>query len=212
MKNNILLIGGGGHCKSIIDTIKTSTNYNIVGIIDKKENIGKKILDIDIIGTDDKLKFFREEGIKYAFLSVGSIGEIKLRYDLYTLAKKLGYEFPNIIDSSSILANDIKLGTGNFIGKGVIINSNVRVLNNCIINTGAILEHDCEIKDFCHIAPGTVISGNVKVGKNSHIGTNATVIQNIRIGDNTIIGAGSVVIKNIDSNKKAYGNPCKEVK
>ena len=37
MKPKIILIGGGGHCKSVIDVIEEENKYIIAGIVDKKE-------------------------------------------------------------------------------------------------------------------------------------------------------------------------------
>ena len=34
---DILLIGGGGHCKAVIDVIEQEGQFNIIGIIDKTE-------------------------------------------------------------------------------------------------------------------------------------------------------------------------------
>lgn len=210
--NDIILIGGGGHCKSIIDTIRVVEKYNIIGILDVKEKVGEQIYGIDIIGEDNDLEYYYRRGIKNAFVSLGSIENSELRRKLYLQAYSIGFEFPNIIDSSCIISKSVQLGVGNFIGKGVIINSDVIINNNCIINTGSIIEHDCIIGDFCHIAPGVVMCGNVTVGKNTHIGSNATIIQNIKIDNNNIIGAGSVVIKGIRANQKSVGNPCREVR
>lgn len=209
---DIILIGGGGHCASVIDSICKLNRYNIIGVVDKANKVGSEINGIKVIGTDDKLEYFYKNGVRKAFLTIGSIGDVRLRKSLYFLAEKIGYKFPNIIDNTSILGNKVEIGYGNYIGKGVIINTGTRIHNNCIINTGAIIEHDCKIESFCHIAPGTTISGNVSIGENTHIGTNSTIIQDIKIGKNSIIGAGSVVIKDIGDNVKAYGNPCREVK
>lgn len=209
---DIILIGGGGHCKSVIDTIKNLEKFNIVGILDLKNKVGTKISGIEIIGIDEELESLFKKNIKYAFITLGSIGDVFLRKRLYLRAKKIGYSFPNIIDKTSIISKDINIGYGNYIGKGAIVNINSTIENNCIINTGAIIEHDSYIGNFSHIAPGTTISGNTYIGENTHIGTNTTIIQGIKIGNNTIIGAGSVVVRNISSNKKAYGNPCKEVR
>jgi sugar O-acyltransferase (sialic acid O-acetyltransferase NeuD family) len=209
---DIILIGGGGHCKSIIDTINELKKYNIIGILDIADKLGNEICGIKIIGTDDSLEYYYKNGVRNAFLTIGSIGDTLIRRKLYSIALNIGYIFPNIIDNTAIVSDKIEIGHGNFIGKGAIININVKIANNTIINTGAIIEHDCYIGSFCHIAPGTAINGNVVIGENTHIGTNSTIIQNIKIGDNTIIGAGSVVVKNIESNIKAYGNPCKEVR
>lgn len=204
----IILIGGGSHCKSIIDSIKSSNQYHIFGILDTKDKIGSYVNDIPIIGDDRLLNYCLDSGINNAFISVGSVGDPSIRHEIYLNLKKLGFKFVNIIDSNSIISKNIIIGEGNFIGKGTIINANVTIGNHCIVNTGSIIEHDCIIGDFCHIAPGAVLCGGVNIGQNSHIGANSTIIQNKNIGNYSLIGAGSVVVKDIGDNKKAYGNPC----
>jgi len=41
---DIILFGGGGHCKSVIDVIESEGSYKIRGIIDKEEMVGKNVL------------------------------------------------------------------------------------------------------------------------------------------------------------------------
>lgn len=209
---NIILVGGGGHCKSVLDSIKSSNNFNVVGILDIRENVGSFIDGIEVIGTDDDYNKFFLNGIKYAFITIGSIKSTALRERIYNELNSIGFKFPTIVDASAIVSPSAVIGQGIFVGKGVIINANASIGHSCIINTGSIVEHDCSIGDFCHIAPGSTLSGGVQVGKSSLIGTNSTVIQGIQIGDNTVIGAGSVVVKNIRNNAIAYGNPCEEVR
>ncbi|MEN2768692.1 acetyltransferase [Ornithinibacillus xuwenensis] len=209
--NDILLIGGGGHCKSVIDTLENADEFNIIGILDQPEKIGSKVNGIEIIGIDEDLPSYFEQGVQYAFITIGSVGNVSFRKSLYEYAKTIGYRFPTIIDKSAIISSNTELHEGCFIGKGAILNTNVSIGINSIINTGTIIEHDCTIGEFCHIAPGSTLSGSVQVGHHTHIGTNSTIIQNINIGHNSLIGAGSVVINNIENHKKAYGNPCKVV-
>lgn len=207
----IILLGGGGHCKSVIDTIVSSNLYEIIGIIDLKQNIGQYINGIEVLDSDENLIKYKKAGVENAFISIGSIGNTSVRRKLYDLAKRIGFKIPIIIDNSAIMSNDTKILEGTFIGKGTIINTKAVIGSNCIINSGSIVEHDCIVEDFVHISPGSTLCGGVKVGKNSHVGANSTVIQYKTIGENVIIGAGSVVIKDIGSSVKAYGNPCKEV-
>ena len=207
----IILLGGGGHCRSIVDTIQTTKLYEIIGIIDLKQNIGQYINGIEVLNSDDNLMEYKKAGVENAFISIGSIGNVSVRRKLYHLAKKIGFNIPKIVDHSAIVANNAEIFEGTFVGKGAIINTKSIIGTNCIINSGSIVEHDCSISDFVHIASGTTLCGGVRVGENTHIGANSTVIQYKTIGENVIIGAGSVVTKNIKSNAKAYGNPCKEV-
>ncbi len=211
MKKHILLIGGGGHAKGIIDSLRDSQEFKVLGILDVKERKGEQINGIEIIGCDEELPYYYSQGIKYVFVAMGSVGSPVKRMNLYHQAKRLGYIIPNIIDSTAIISTDVRMEEGNYVGKGAIINVGTQIKSNCIINTGAIIDHDCTICDFVHIAPGATLCGGVTVGKATHIGANTTIIQYKQIGSNSLVGAGSVVVTDIGSNVKAYGNPCREV-
>jgi len=209
MKNKILLIGAGGHCKVVLDVLLKIKGYEVAGIIDIKENLGTKVFGVSVMGTDADLPHFFKSGIKYCFISVGSVGNPHLRIKLFNLAKKLGFVFPNLINPAAKVSANVMLGEGNYIAPGVIINAGTQIGNNCIINTGVIIEHDCRIGNFVHLSPGSILSGGVCVENYSHIGVGSVVIQNLTIGENVIVGAGSVVTKNIRKGLVAYGNPCK---
>lgn len=210
MKNinkKILLIGGGGHCKSVLDTLYRSSLYEEIGIVDVPEAISTKILDADIIGTDKDLPSLYKQGYQNAFVTVGSVGNPTLRVKLYNQLIKIGFYIPNIIDPSAIVSPYVTIGNGNFIGKNTIVNADVTIENGIIINTSSIIEHDCKVKSFSHLSPNSVVCGHVKIGENVHIGAGATVIQNVEITDNVIIGAGSVVVRSISEEGTYYGIP-----
>jgi len=54
-KSNIVLIGGGGHCKACIEVIETEGRFKIAGIVDSKDKVGKKILGYRIFASDGDL-------------------------------------------------------------------------------------------------------------------------------------------------------------
>ena len=207
----ILLIGGGGHCKSVLDSLLASLAYSSIGIVDK-ESSGISIFGVPQVGTDADLPILFAEGWTDAFITVGSIGNTALRRQLYATVKAIGFSVPSIVDKTAVVAADVQLPEGAFIGKHTVVNAGT-VLGVCsIINTGAIIEHESNIGNFAHISPGTVLCGQVSIGDDTHIGANSTVRQQLVIGKNTILGIGSVVTKNIPDRVEAYGNPCRVVK
>jgi sugar O-acyltransferase (sialic acid O-acetyltransferase NeuD family) len=213
-KHNLLLIGGGGHCRSVIDSLRSNNRYDKIGIIEKRNDLEdtKSTLDgIPIIGFDDELELFKGYGYDEAFITVGSIGNSKIRKKLFEKISKLGYKIPNIIDETSTVSDCIQLGKGIFIGKSVIVNAGANIKNGAIINSGSIIEHDCFVGEYVHISPGSILCGNVSIGSESHIGAGSIIKQSVSVGNNTVIGMGSVVLSDFGSYKKAYGNPCKEV-
>lgn len=209
MNKKMLLLGAGGHCKSVLDSLIELNEYKEIGIIDKKENIGRKVMNIPVIGCDDDLSSLYREGYTYAFVAIGNTN---LRMKIFNLLMGNGYEIPVIIDNSAKVSQNTKIEKGVFIGKNSIVNTGAVINKGAIINSGAIIEHDCVIGSFSHVAPGAVLGGEVIIGDNTHIGLNATLKQQVKIGENTTIGMGSVVLKNIGSQVIAYGNPCQEVK
>jgi sugar O-acyltransferase (sialic acid O-acetyltransferase NeuD family) len=210
--NKLLLIGGGGHCKSVIDSLIGTNYWADIKIIDFNILKGTFLNSIEVIGNDTDLVNLSKLGYTHAFISIGSVGINSSREKIYFSLKEIGFKIPNIIDPSSIISRFSIIGEGSYIGKNVIINSNVTVGVCNIINTGSIIEHDCKIGDFVHIAPGSVLSGSVVIGDNTHVGTNTSIKNNITIGSNTVIGVGSVVVTNINHNVIAFGNPCREIK
>lgn len=216
MGNKLLLIGGGGHCHSVIDSVLSSGLYTEIGVVARDQNNYNELqrdalLAPYLIGTDENLHKLYESGWNCAFITLGSVGNTKGRRALYSIISELGFEFPMIIDTSAIVSDKAVVEKGVFIGKRAVVNAGAKVGICAIVNTGAIIEHDCIVGNFVHISPGTTLCGQVSVGSDSHIGAGSVVRQCISIGSNSLVGAGSVVVKDIPDNVKAYGNPCRVV-
>lgn len=207
----LLLVGGGGHCRSVIDSLN-KTGFDNIGIIDKEENKEKNIYGVPYIGSDENFQELRNKGYTHAIITVGSIGNTEHRKRLQLMLSQYGYQFFSVVDSSSIVSEHASIGQGCFVGKGAIINAGVVISDHCIINSGVVLDHDVRVESFVHIAPGSSISGGVKISSSAHIGTGSSVIQGISVGCNTIVGAGSVVLSDLPDAVVAYGNPCKIVR
>lgn len=191
MKPQILLIGGGGHCKSVIDIIEQATHYDIAGIIDQKEYIGQKILGYEIIGCDDDLeKLFAQ--FKYAMVTVGQIKSPDLRIKLFNQLQSIGYEIPPVISSRAYVSKHASIGEGTVIMHDALVNANAKVGKNCIINTKALIEHDSIIEDHCHISTGAIINGGTLIHQGTFFGSNAISKEAIAIHERSFIKAGSV--------------------
>lgn len=208
-KKKLLLIGGGGHCRSILDSVLSSNQYHQIGIIDYNQSASA--FEIPVVGTDDDLPRFRSEGWNYAFVSLGSIGSTSSRRRLYQAVKEIGFRVPAIIDPTAIIANGTEIGEGTYIGKRVVVNTGSRIGICAILNTGSIIEHDCTVGEFSHISPGAILCGQTSIGNDTHVGAGSVVRQGINIGYAVLIGAGSVVVKDVPDGNKAFGNPCRVV-
>lgn len=196
MERQIILIGGGGHARVVIDAIQCGKKFKICGIVDPALRKGDTVLGIPVIGDDSILPKIFKEGVKYAFIAVGSIGNCSVRKKIYDNLKKIGFQLPFIVHPKVVIAKDVELGEGTFVAAGVVINPGAKIGKNVIVNTRSSIDHDCSIGDSVHIAPGVTLSGGVIVKDETHIGTGASVIQYISIGKRNMIPAGYVVRDN----------------
>lgn len=209
MNRKLVLIGGGGHCKSVLDAALKTKQYDEIVITDPDISTGTIILGCEVVGNDEMLPALKERGFAEAFVTVGSIENSKARMKLAEMAKTIGFVFPIIMDPSASVSDHASVGAGTFIGKNSVINSEAVTGEHCIINTGSIVEHECVIGHFSHISVGTVLCGNVIVGDNSFVGAGSTVIQGMKIGCNSIVGAGALVKSNLPDDCLAVGIPAK---
>ncbi|MCR5397706.1 MAG: NeuD/PglB/VioB family sugar acetyltransferase [Lachnospiraceae bacterium] len=193
----IVLAGGSGHCKVIIETLKELNIYDEIFITDENLVPGTKVLGCEVVGNDDCLQRLFDEGVTDAFVTVGSIKTTAIRRKLAEKIQTIGFHVPVIIDNTAVVASSAKIGKGTYIGKKAVINADCIIGNYSIINTAAVMEHECTCGDFCHVSIGAVCCGKVCLGNDVFVGTNATVIQKVSIPSNTIVGAGSLILNSI---------------
>lgn len=189
-KFKIILIGGGGHCKSVIDVIEQENKYEIYGIVDKKELIGKEILGYKIIASDDELRDLYKT-CQSAIVTVGQIKNNEARVRLFLSLKEIGYNLPVIKSPLAYVSKHSFVDEGTIIMHHALINANAKIGKNCIINTKALIEHDAIIEDNCHISTASVINGGVRVGKNTFFGSNAVCVHESKVKG--FIKAGGLV-------------------
>lgn len=185
----IVLVGFGGHAKSIVDSIEQMGKYRVVGYTDFEERSTK----YKYLGTDDNLQSIFDSGVKNAVVGIGYLGRGEIRQKIYNTLKCIGFELPVIVDPSAVVSKTATIGEGAFIGKNAIINSEAHIGKMTIINTRSIIEHECIVEDYAHVAIAAVLCGQVEVGEAAFIGANATIIQCMKIASHEIIPAGVTV-------------------
>lgn len=175
-ETRILLVGGGGHCHSVIDVIEQQGRYEIAGIIDVKERVGQQVLGYPVLGSDDALPDLHAS-CKNAIITIGHIRTNALRIKLFQLVEQIGYRLPTIISPLAYVSKHAAIGAGSIVMHHALVNANARVGRNCIVNSKALIEHDAQVGDHCHISTASVLNGGVIVQDHTFVGSNATSKQ-----------------------------------
>ena len=201
---DLILIGGGGHCKSVLDAAE-SAGFNILGVLDIPEDLGKPILSTKVIGTDDDIPSYVNKA--EFVVTVGFIKTPATRIKLYNKVKEAGGKLATIIASSAYVSKYAEIGEGTVVLHQAFVNAGAKVGKNVILNTATNIEHDSVIGDHSHISTGTMVNGDCKVGERCFIGSQSVLTNCISVGDDIIVGAGSLVRKSISEKGIYSGSP-----
>ncbi len=189
MKKDLLLIGGGGHCKAVIDVIERTDRWHIAGIVERAAAPGATILGYPVIGTDDELVTLHAQ-IGHALITIGQIKTAATRMRIYHQLKDIGYRLATIISPMAEVSRHADIGEGTVIMHMAAIGPAGSVGVNGIVNSRALIEHDCHIGAHCHISTAAVLNGGVQVGEGSFIGSGTVVRQGLAVGAGCVIGMG----------------------
>lgn len=199
MAEQIMVIGGSGHAKVIIDAILSSGDL-VAGILDDNIPAGTKVLGIPVLGTI--ADYIHYPNYRY----IVAIGNNSVRQ---RIAAELQVRWHTVIHPSAFVSRFAQIGEGSIIMPHAAVNAGANIGRHCIINTGAIVEHENLIGDFAHLSPKAALSGAVSIGECTHVGIGAVVRNNISITGNCMIGAGAVVVNDIKEPGTYVGIPAK---
>lgn len=186
----LILIGGGGHCKSSIDVIEQTGNFSIVAIVDVQEKVGTEISGYQINYIDSDLKVLIEKH-KNVLITLGQIKSPLLRQKYFKLCKEFGAVFPPIVSPRAYVAKTAKIEEGTIVLHDALVNAGAKIGKNCIINTKSLVEHDAIIEDHCHVSTAAVLNGEVRMCEGSFLGSNAIVAERVQIPAGSVISAGT---------------------
>jgi sugar O-acyltransferase (sialic acid O-acetyltransferase NeuD family) len=215
VREKLILIGGGGHCKSCIDVVQAEGRFEIAGIVESTacqvSDIGSLVMGYPVIGTDDDLPELVKT-YKNVLITVGQIHTAEVRIKLFNQISKLGGISPVIISPNAYVSRTATIGAGTIVMHQVIVNTEAVIGVNCILNTGMLVEHETTVGDHCHPSTCSVINGQCRIGSRVFIGSRTVLSNNINIVDDSIISAGSVIFHSIREAGVYSGNPLQRVR
>ena len=206
VKMPLICIGGGGHCKSVIN-VAESLGYNIKGVLDLPEKIGQKILSYTVIGCDDDMDRYINDC--QFIITVGHIKSPEIRLKIWNRLSAINAKVATIVASSACVSNYAKIGRGTVVLNHAVVNAGAEIGINCIINIFANIEHDVHIGDFCHISTGAMINGDCCIGNNTFIGSQSVVVNGITVPEKSVVAAASLMRKTYSIPGVYSGNPAK---
>ncbi|AHM59816.1 sugar O-acyltransferase [Flammeovirgaceae bacterium 311] len=211
MENPVIIFGTGGLGRAALEIFEKN-GVAVYGFLsDEKDQQGKEIDTVTVLGSTDDDSFLRLIGKKCeAFVATD---DNRLRKSLVKMLKEERKVQPaNAIHPDAIIAQSAHIGYGNFINQGVRIGAGSGLGSQCLLHSGALIDFSVKIGDFVQIGAGAIVGSGVTIEDGAFIGTGAVVVSGITIGKGARIGAGSVVVAPVEASQTVFGNPAQVIK
>lgn len=193
----LVIYGGGGHGKSLIELIRCLSHFEVVGVVDDGLAAGEAILGVPVLGGGEVLPGLFAGGVRLAVNAVGGIGSLAIRLKVFERLAQAGFASPPVVHPTAFVEASARLGDGAQAFPLAYIGSDVRTGFGCIINTGAIVSHDCRLGDFVNISPGAILAGGVSIGERALVGMGVTLNLEVKVGAGARIGNGATVKQDV---------------
>lgn len=197
MVTDVILVSSGIHGREMVEIIRRTGNYRLIGIIRGEETEEQTSPDgIPVLGGLSALSRFSDVALMYDNLT--ELGDIDISERLVSL-----------IDPTAFVHPSATIGRGCVIYPNCFIGAEAILGTNCFLLTGAVVNHNCTLGNHVVMATGAHLAGNVNIDDNVYIGQDATIRQYTTVGKNVLIGMGSVVVKPVPDNAVMVGNPAR---
>ena len=196
----LLIYGGGGHGKALIDLLRTLGTYRLAGVVDDGFPAGAVVMGLPVLGGREALADLYAQGVRLAVNAVGGIGNVAVRIQVFETLAQAGFTCPAVAHPSAWVEPSASLAAGVQVFPHAYVGSEVQVGFGTIVNTGAIISHECVLGEYVNISPGAILAGRVQVGDGALVGMGVTVNLNVQIGTRARVGNSATVKADVPPN------------
>lgn len=186
-----LIIGAGGHARSVLENCVPATFLGYVA-----PQPATDFIPLPYEGSDEYVtgNFNPEEFSIHVGVGFNNGCSLSLRRSIIELYG--AFRALTVMAPSAIVTANSKIDDGCAIMARAVVNRS-ELGRHCVVNTGAIVEHDCKIGTNVFIGPGAVVCGEVTIGDDTFVGAGAIIRNGVTVCSGASIGMGAVVTGDI---------------
>lgn len=207
-RKTLVIIGSGGHAGCLRDIARLA-GFQVAGFIDRTRPAGTAVLDLEILGGDERLQ--DEAFISRHHFAIG-IGHPLARHRYGEWLLHQGAELPVIVNPSAFVSPHATLGQGVLLMGMNAVNHGACIENFVALDWQVTLGHGAYLGTAAFAAPGSRVAGDVVCGDDTYLGLGCQVIEKVRIGKGCLIGAGATVIQDLPDHVLAVGSPARVIR
>ncbi|MCR6477492.1 NeuD/PglB/VioB family sugar acetyltransferase [Variovorax sp. ZS18.2.2] len=186
--NRLLIIGAGGHGRSVAEAVLLRNEYLLAGFLDDGVGGQERLWDWPILGATSMLPACRGQ----VDVVIVAIGSNSLREALHARIRAEGFAFATVIHPAAVVSPRAVVDKGCVVLAGAVIGTGAQLGEGVIVNSGAVVDHDCIVEPFAHLGVKAGMGGGSVLGRRAWMQVGASVLHGARVAPDQICTSQSL--------------------
>lgn len=185
-KTRLLVVGAGGHGRSVAEAAEMSCHFNVVGFLDDSLPVGGTTLGVPVLGPLASLSKHRAAADQV----IAAIGNNAVRENLMHQLGAAGWGFATVVHPRATVAPSALLGAGSAVMAGAIVGTEARLGVGSIVNCGAVVDHHAIVEDYGHLGVNASMAGGTLLGRGAWMQAGAALGYGVKLAAGEVLLPG----------------------
>lgn len=186
-KPRLLIVGAGGHGRSVAEAVLMADKFNLVGFADDGVFArGEAVWGLPVFGAATAFENYRD----LATHAVVAIGNNVLRQELFARLQAAGFALASVIHPNAMVSPRAQLATGVAVMAGAIVGTEATLGQGAIVNCGAVVDHHAQVQEFGHLGVNACMAGGSMLGALAWMQAGSAIGYGVQIAAGTVLKPG----------------------
>ncbi len=186
-KPTLLIVGAGGHGRSVAEAVLMADQFNLVGFLDDGAFArGEVVWGLPVLGPATAFENYARQ----ATHAIVAIGNNVLRQKLFAQLQAAGFALTSVIHSKAIVSPRALLGPGVAVMAGAIVGTEATLKQGSIVNCGAVVDHHAQVHEFGHLGVNACMAGGSVLGSLAWMQAGSAIGYGVQVEAGTVLRPG----------------------
>ncbi|PIF76985.1 sugar O-acyltransferase (sialic acid O-acetyltransferase NeuD family) [Variovorax sp. 54] len=185
----LLIIGTGGHGRSIAEAVLLRDDYLLAGFLDDAAESEQRLWEWPVWGKTSLLSACRDR-VDAVFVAIGNNA---LREALHERVQEQGLALATVLHPTATISPRAAVGQGCAVMAGAVVGTGAQLGEGVIVNCGAVVDHDCTVEPFGHLGVNAGMAGSSVLGRCAWMPAGSTLAYGVKVSAGRVLRAGEVV-------------------
>lgn len=163
MKRTLLILGAGGHGKSVAEAALLSGEWQAVCFLDDAWPNTQQARGWPVLGKPGTIADWADQCLG----AVAALGNNEVRHQWTQMIVQAGVPLVSVVHPRARVSPSAVFGAGSTVMAGAVVGTVSTLGEGVISNSNATVDHDVVLGDYAHLGVGAQLAGGVKVGDGS---------------------------------------------